>query len=692
MQEIENKKIELAITILEENINKQKSIDTEFKKILIKTIKSNKNIITVIANKIKIDTKFYQLFISFNNLDNEEKRNDIVKKDNNYYKNFLRLKKYGIIHNSSSGFYPKSLKLVSINPHPNAFMLSDYSLIDKFGEKKFELENLLANNKKDFLLEIYYYLRFFHFPSFSFRQLARIEIENISIINEKKSFVLFYLDLLNNNDTEPKNKYYEIILLDEIVTNVLFKIKQNNRGYLFKEVKRYEIESQKWLKQDFNCSINTMILAKENYYIFNKSPLEASLINKNLISVNLSLAEINRLYPNLLDEEWLKDEEKRIHEVVRKSNYLIKEITSTINSKVNIYDLEDLLKLLRANKDISLNKQIEAANKEVKYFLKNNNNSHNNIYCNYLLDLLQSLSNKTIRLSTFINYFWIVNKHVFNMIENLSNIQYSEIQAIISRITKNKYKKSSKNKIQNRVKHFFKFCGTKEGFNIPIESMFYPKSLVFKEEINLILNKIEEKFIKKNSIKKFGQIQKFRLLQEKTFLLLGFYTGLRKNELRSRLLKDIYLFDNKLCIDVNKKGLTLLKMKLKTKSAKRRVEVFIEDDLHLSLIINFLNKRENLKKNSKFLFLDSSENSIYTKCINEEYVDNITISIKEVAKRYVTFHSLRHSFATYLFKKLIAKKKDFPYAMIQLSMMMGHETPEITLKNYVHFDYLRLLE
>jgi len=66
MQEIENKKIELAITILEENINKQKSIDTEFKKILIKTIKSNKNIITVIANKIKIDTKFYQLFISFN--------------------------------------------------------------------------------------------------------------------------------------------------------------------------------------------------------------------------------------------------------------------------------------------------------------------------------------------------------------------------------------------------------------------------------------------------------------------------------------------------------------------------------------------------------------------------------------------------------------------------------------------------
>ena len=91
------------------------------------------------------------------------------------------------------------------------------------------------------------------------------------------------------------------------------------------------------------------------------------------------------------------------------------------------------------------------------------------------------------------------------------------------------------------------------------------------------------------------------------------------------MLKDIYLFDNKLCIDVNKKGLTLLKMKLKTKSAKRRVEVFIEDDLHLSLIINFLNKRENLKKNSKFLFLDSSENSIYTKCINEEYVDVVPL-------------------------------------------------------------------
>ena len=48
------------------------------------------------------------------------------------------------------------------------------------------------------------------------------------------------------------------------------------------------------------------------------------------------------------------------------------------------------------------------------------------------------------------------------------------------------------------------------------------------------------------------------------------------------------------------------------------------------------------------------------------------------------------SFATYQLKELLKNKADYPYAVLQLSMMMGHETPEITISNYIHFDFLIL--
>lgn len=50
----------------------------------------------------------------------------------------------------------------------------------------------------------------------------------------------------------------------------------------------------------------------------------------------------------------------------------------------------------------------------------------------------------------------------------------------------------------------------------------------------------------------------------------AFILGTRKNELRSRLIDDVSLFGNKLVIDVNYKGLSKIKLKLKTRSAKKK--------------------------------------------------------------------------------------------------------------------------
>ena len=188
-----NEEIKSAVFIEFKNKLKNKvSIDSEFKKVLISTIEKNFEEIEVVTKKIKFNTKFYTIFIKHNNLD---KIND-VKKDNLYYKCFLQLKKHNLIHKSSSGFFPKNLKLVSINPNPKSFLLSDFTILDKFVEFKNSLTSELVSNK-NIIQNVYTYLRFLHNPVFSFRQLAKIQFDDIICINENKAVLIIYENLFN---------------------------------------------------------------------------------------------------------------------------------------------------------------------------------------------------------------------------------------------------------------------------------------------------------------------------------------------------------------------------------------------------------------------------------------------------------------------------------------------------------------
>lgn len=58
--------------------------------------------------------------------------------------------------------------------------------------------------------------------------------------------------------------------------------------------------------------------------------------------------------------------------------------------------------------------------------------------------------------------------------------------------------------------------------------------------------------------------------------MLGFYTGMRISELKSRLFQDIYMYDDILYIDVNIKGLRKLNLKLKRKSAKEELKLLLK--------------------------------------------------------------------------------------------------------------------
>lgn len=692
-------KIDKVINFFKEALSKHKSLDKDFIEVFLETIDENKDKLKIVANKLKLDTDFYDLFISHNKLDEESIIHEIVKKDNKYYKNFLKLKKYKIIHNQSSGFYPKNIMLVSTNPNPRSFLLSDFSLIDKFDVRKKSLVGDLIDNNENMLLNIYYYLRYFHLPSFSSIELKNIKIEDIFIIDENKSFVILYKDTSIIRDVvKDSDMYYETVLFDSTITKALTNIKKYTSGILFQNVENFEELIKKQLRIDFDGSVYNIKLAKENYYIFNNSSLEYNLINKNILSVNLSLAEINTMYPNILDERLLIIEKERIKEASKK----VSTLKENKHSRFDISDLIEFMKIMRnsANKNISLedkadsfnlNKSIDDANIELEFLIKSDES--NKIYYAYLMKLLEELKNKNIVISSFRSYVWIINKHIFRTIENIRDIKYNEIQKIIYNL-EDSYKLKSKIKIIDRIKHFFNFCGKNDIVKIPIGGMFYPKSFIFKEEIDPILNRIEQNFIEKNQVDRFGRVNKYKLLQKKALLLIAFYSGLRKDELRTRLFKDVNLFVNKLVIDVNTIGPNILKTTLKTKNARRRVETFIDDSKHLKIIDDFLKLRMEIEKNRtiKFLFLATNKTTILIKPIHETYINDISISIKEVVDRYVSFHSLRHSFATYQFKKMLEEIDEYPYAMLQLAMMMGHSHYNTTLDSYIHYDFIRLLQ
>ena len=222
LKDMVEKRVPIELKQLIKNKLKNKSsIDSEFKKVLISTIKKNIENIEVVAKKIKIDTKFYIIFIKHNNLD---KINDI-KRDNIYYKSFLQLKKHNLIHKSSSGFFPKNLKLVSINPNPKSFLLSDFSILDKFKEFKDTLVSNLEANQNT-LQNLYIYLRFLHNPVFSFRQLAKIELEDIISLDEEKSILIIYENLLENDTLNKYEKFYKINGFNRVKTwrNYCFKV------------------------------------------------------------------------------------------------------------------------------------------------------------------------------------------------------------------------------------------------------------------------------------------------------------------------------------------------------------------------------------------------------------------------------------------------------------------------------------
>lgn len=693
-----------AITILEESIKKIKNsyqcriIFMDFLKKYINSpdTNNNKDCVYIISNKFKLKRKFYDLLLEYvkehkiiiNNRKNE------VKLDAELYRFFNALKRKDYIHKESS-YFPKSFRLISINPNPHNILNTNFTHLDTFAKeiKKFNTSFVEPNLKN-----LYIYLRLFNTYLFTKKMLQTILLDEVIMISKEKSVLIFDIDSFLN--VAKTDKFYKTIVLDRTASFLYHETQHKKRfsdlndKILFKDIDKYE-EDLKEYKNLYlpNISMNLMKSINKTYYGFQNNMITATFMTKTISTVPLSIAEINKCYPNLISKKHLIKEEKFIINSIKRNAQRNKEVKKD-NVHFELYELESLEEIMKNKKEAISFKNIETTIKNIDEKIKENISETHKIIYNYISYLLNRVFSKKIRISTFRNYIYTINKHLFNMIENINDIKDYEINAIIQRFENNSYSKNTMSNIKKSFKMFFIFV-KKEGFKMDITSFLYPKSLIFKDEIDLIIKEIEKDHVFYNEIRQSSG-SKLMLLQKKAIIILSFYSGLRKSEIRSRGIKDIYICKEEkkdvIYIDVNSEGLHKMKLKLKSKNAERRVKVEIENHNHLNIILEWFKLRNNLNNNSFFLFLNKKNKKISTNVIDESLFDFYNEIIKKVTKRWCSFHSLRHSYATYNLKKIL----DDPYnnkahAFLEFTIQIGHQTSNTAGKSYIHFELIKLL-
>lgn len=667
-------KLKNAIVTLEINMKKKSRVlPSNLRKSLTKLLNNHPDLVTVKGHKIIISAQFYPIWIKTHKLDKET---EYV--DSSHYKFFRKLRKYGYIHTKSS-YFPKKLAVITLNPTMPSLYKGNIRDITSYARAKESLYKVSDSIQSK--IDAYIDLRLYQSFMLTSKEIEAINTSDIVFIDESSAYI--YIENKGIFDNVKIPPYYLIPIRGLKLISILKQYKQDDIIHPFAATNMEDRLLEH--RQEFfsSMSFQEIKMAAQNQLLIYSSPLATTLAASRKIMSQVTISELYSLFPTtIIPEHLIVREKKRILNALERSKESPDEKDDAIDTSFSLDEFEYFDELLKTKNSSSFMKKKESAKRElVQYKSSENPETHGILITKYIAYLLDSVNGdkktRKIKISTFRKYYSLVRKHLFENVEDLSSVQAHEINVILQNLAINKYKDKSIASVRSRIADFFSFHG-KQQEPISINLASYPKSLVFESEIDQILAEIEDNY------KKSGQEAQtdYEILRDKAIILMARYTGLRKSELRSRLLKDVYVYGNKLCIDVNLEGLKKLDLRLKTSSAKRRVCVEITDKDHLKIIIDYIELRENIKTKNKFFFLDNCDEK--PEVVKEVVFNNLSKIIQKVTKRYTSFHSLRHTFATYAVKEILECKKVNPYKMIDLAVMMGHTSPEITLKKYTH--------
>ena len=673
-----------ALNELAKNMKKKgKTLPADKSKTFLEVIKENPDLVKLKGKRLVFGVEFYQAFIKVLNLDTNG-----GELDNNWHKFFRRLRKYGYIHPRSS-YFPKKLELISINPNQPYLYNGNLTVVDSFVKARSSLyEDYLAIELKQKIVTAYLDLRLYQPQRLKIDELEKLKVGDV--IFTSATTALAYIEthgIFQNMEVPP---YQLIPIVGVELVSTLKECFDAGIENPFTGLSKTNVLSSHRKKFYGDASMQEIYMATSNYNLRYSSPLQVLIQTGSKILSPLTIAELQTNESVVIPKHLQELELKRIASAVRRAGADNDELDeeeklyTKLESSFSLSEFEDLNELLKTKKVSEFLKKIPSAKKELSRYIKaSDSEAHGILICRYIVFLLDRLDGKhKIRVSTFKNYFSLLKTHLFEKVKDVSSVQPHEVQEIISDLSRNHYADKSVRKIRALIRIFFAFHN-QEHSTIPMNLSSYPKSLIFDDEIGAILEAVKDNALK--NADRIGFRIEFKALRDQAIIVMARYTGMRKNEIRGRLVKDVYVYGNTLCVDVNPKGMKKLDMKLKTSTAQRRICTVIENLDHLDIMRYYLIVRKNLKNKNKFLFLDIDRYySIRSKPMKENVFDGFSQILKKMTGRYVSFHSFRHSFASYEVKKILANLDSNPYQLIDLAVKMGHESPETTLKVYTH--------
>lgn len=618
-----------------------------------------------------------------------------------YFINHLIRQK--IIHPNSDPF-PKNLKLRSINALTSCFLNTHLPHLDSALDfKQKVMEKLDTGVNKEYEDYLYLYLHLFSKRPLSHFQFSCLNNKNHFFINQKLYFVLPL-----NLESNEKELGYDIIDLDPYISeriklyldsfddenlfaysNLFSKTKEEYSAFIHKMIKEYD--------SNLNVKIIKNAIRLDTQLTY--SPFMAT-ISSWKIYPKQTLIELDRLHPNTVPKTFLDREiallKNKTSSISTQGSDIFENLEEDLEEEDSVLELIRNLSKLKTNPKHAFKQKISVISNQLQRSMTcSNDDTIENRIAAYIISKIQTVLNNELGPQTFKSNLSLLNTHIFMPAlysKSLSNDMLINIQHTIH--DNEKLLNSTKSKYLQILNHFFTFSYNTK-LDTAIAKSYQHRSMVFDDELESAIDAVIKIDTEKYAIKRMGDSNFYKSHMRAVFLILLRYCGVRKNELRSRLIPDWYLTDNGFALDINKDGFKkMLKLSkkeaykgLKNRAARRRVTFAIENVRFKKIVERFFNICEKMGK--KFIFCEVDEKGVYSRPAPENTINELNLLMQETLNRKVVLHSLRHSYITYNVAKVLANSySNTQKEIFELCNMTGQSDPVVMLNNYLHIDYL----
>ena len=650
--------------------------------------------------------------IKFNNtiIANLSQRNFLARHSPLVHNMIEFYKSRGIISKHSQSF-PKVYKETEVNKLSISFVAQDFGRHDETLNIRDELLEAIADPYSEkHELYLYFYLKFFSIKQYDkdiFKYFVRSNIFDLD-----GTIALIYKKVHSEDFSQVKICYFDTYLnkaLKAAFFNKSANLLDQIDHYFEKPIKFYEKELERFLK---TCYLR--ITKNENKYYrkgYTKTlikrhieldcQLENTPVHRTLemhtLHPKTNYLELMKLFPNLInDEELAKIEQKNITK--QKRTYPTDPYDDENDGMLSI---KDYLKLPIDNyeklKKMKSYNQIKCRRDHQNYLhklekLRSNYEGDFSIFLE-MIDYIKEIvsqskyhenSEKKLAPSTIYQMLCTLFNHCYDIIVQEGKIDITVAERIENRI-KNIDNIDTERKYKGVINPFLNKFGLTINYERGKSIVFARKSLIFKKELDLLYERLIEQdslYYKTNDL----LIARRVMLQQRfIFCMLMYYSGFRESELWSREVKDVFMIDRVITIDAHTNDLIY---SFKTMSAKRRVEFTIDDEKYFSIFQEYLKYLE--EKKIKYLFPKiSQEQKVLKKEVqNLDFFLKCNPIIQEITGRYTSLHSFRHTFATKNMRQLLMQGEKNKSDLYNLVNMLGHLGPDVTLRYYVHIDYV----